>query len=149
MGKILCTCHQKWPQYKKSHLSNIDLLIWLKKKRGIQKGEEKNENILKMPLFTSLINQQDLVFTKKQSQLLKKEWKRGRINDICYFGCFLKNSKITQSKVEHITKICQKWKLREPLTQLTIVTRLLPKPTLKPTLCGKISLNQDPQPSTS
>ena len=45
----------------------------VKKKRGIQKGEEKNENILKMPLFTSLINQQDLVFTKKQSQLLKKE----------------------------------------------------------------------------
>ena len=83
----------------------MNLLIWLKKKkRGIQKGEEKNENILKMPLFTSLINQQDLIFTKKQSQLLKK---RGRINDICYFGCFLKNSKITQSKEEHITKICQ------------------------------------------
>lgn len=37
-----------------------------KKKRGIQKGEEKNENILKMPLFTSLINQQDLVFTKSR-----------------------------------------------------------------------------------
>ena len=51
---------------KNSHLSNIDLLICLKKKRGIQKGEEKNENILKMPLFTSLINQQDLVFTKSR-----------------------------------------------------------------------------------
>ena len=50
-------------------------LVETKKKRGIQKGEEKNENILKMPLFTSLINQQDLVFTKKQSQLLKKRIK--------------------------------------------------------------------------
>ena len=73
MGNILCICHQKSPQYKRMTFVKYRLLIWLKKKRGIQKGEEKNENILKMPLFTSLINQKDLVFTKKQSQLLKKE----------------------------------------------------------------------------
>ena len=66
MGNILCICHQKSPQYKRMTFVKYRLLIWLKKKRGIQKGEEKNENILKMPLFTSLINQQDLVFTKSR-----------------------------------------------------------------------------------
>ena len=90
---------------KKSHLSNIDLLIWLKKKeRNSKRRGKEREHPQNAPFHISYQPTRSRIH-KKQSQLLKK--KRGRINDICYFGCFLKNSKITQSKEEHITKICQ------------------------------------------
>lgn len=83
----------------------MNLLIWLKKKeRNSKRRGKEREHPQNAPFHISYQPTRSRIH-KKQSQLLKK--KRGRINDICYFGCFLKNSKITQSKEEHITKICQ------------------------------------------
>ena len=75
-----------------------------KKERNSKRRGKEREHPQNAPFHISYQPTRSRIH-KKQSQLLKK--KRGRINDICYFGCFLKNSKITQSKEEHITKICQ------------------------------------------
>ena len=86
-------------------MSNIDLLIWLKKKRGIQKGEEKNENILKMPLFSHLLSTNKISYSQKAESIIEK--REGELMIFVTLGVFSKIQKSLRAKEEHITKICQ------------------------------------------
>ena len=77
-----------------------------KKREEFKKARKRMRTSSKCP-FSHLLSTNKISYSQKAESIIEKKEERGRINDICYFGCFLKNSKITQSKEEHITKICQ------------------------------------------
>ena len=73
MGKILCICHQKSPQYKRMTFVKYRLLIWLKKKeRNSKRRGKEREHPQNAPFHISYQPTRSRIYKKAESIIEKR-----------------------------------------------------------------------------